>query len=243
MRSVCVAVTVFILAAGFFLLSATFVRANMNSNSFTIQYNNTNMTAGKKTSGTYTVTDTAGQTAVGQYSSAGYLVRSGFQYVYTIGRFTFSISNTIVDLGTVTPGVFQTGNSTLSVSAKGAGGYTVTAHESYPLRVPGTATTIQDTTCNSGTCTESTAAVWTDPSKSGFGYNISGNDVPGAFVDATYFKQFANYSANEPPQIVMSNAATVKNRQATVTYKAAVIGSQAGGTYENHITYIATPGY
>lgn len=201
------------------------------------------MTAGKKTSGTYTVTDTAGETAVGQYSSSGYLVRSGFQYIYTIGRFTFSITNTIVDLGTLTPGTFQTGSSTLSVSAKGAGGYTVTAHESYPLKIPSAGTTIPDTTCDSGTCTEGTAAVWTNPVKPGFGYNISGNDVPAAFVDATYFKQFANYSTNEPPQIVMSNPATVKNRQATVTYKAAVLGSQANGIYENHITYIATPGY
>lgn len=217
--------------------------ANMSSNSYLIQYNNVNMTGGKKSSSSYNVTDTVGETAAGRYSSAGYLVRSGFQYVYTIGYFSFAISNTMINLGQLTVGSFNTSTTGITVSAKGAGGYQVTAYENYPLKIIGTSTTIADTTCDAGTCNEGTAGVWTSTSAPGFGYNMTGNDIPAAFVDVTYFKQFANYSNNEAPQVIMSNAGVAKNRQATVTYKAGISGMQAAGNYENNITYIATPGY
>ncbi len=217
--------------------------ANMTSNSYLIQYNNVNMTGGEKTSSSYSVTDTVGETGAGRYSSAGYLVRSGFQYVYTIGYFSFAISNTMINLGQLTVGSFNTSTTAITVTAKGAGGYQVTAYENYPLKIIGTSTTIADTTCDAGTCNEGTAGVWTSTAASGFGYNMSGNDIPAAFVDLTYFKQFADLSNNEAPQIIMSNAGVAKNRQATVTYKAGISGTQAAGNYENNITYIATPGY
>lgn len=219
------------------------VLANMSSNSYLIQYNNVNMTGGKKSSSSYSVTDTVGETAAGRYSSAGYLVRSGFQYIYTIGNFSFSISNTMINLGQLTVGSHNTGTTALTVSAKGAGGYQVTTYENYPLKIVGTSTAIPDTTCDAGTCTEGTAAVWTNASIPGFGYNMTGTDIPAAFVNSTYFKQFADYSSNEAPQVIMSSAGVVKNHQATVTYKAGISGTQAAGNYENNITYIATPGY
>jgi len=219
------------------------VFANMSSNSYAIQYNNVNMTSGEKSSSSYTVTDTVGQTAAGRYSSSGYLVRSGFQYMYTIGQFSFSISNTMINLGLLTPGSFNTATTTLTISAKGAGGYQITAFENYPLKIVGTSTTIPDTTCDAGTCNEGTAGVWTNTSIPGFGYNMSGTDIPAAFINSTYFKQFANLSNNEPAQVVMSNTGVVKNNQATVTYKAGISGGQTAGNYENNIVYIATPGY
>jgi hypothetical protein len=227
----------------FFGVFQTLTMANMNSDSYIIQYNNINMTGGEKSSSSFTVTDTVGETGVGRYTGTGYLVRSGFQYVYTIGRFSFSISNTMVDLGTLTPAVFSTGTTTLTVSAKGAGGYNVTAHENYSLTKVGTPAQIPDTTCNSSNCDQATAAIWNDASKPGFGYSMNGTDIPAAFVSDSYFKQFANLSLNEPPQIIMSNAGVVKSHQATVTYKVAVDGSQEAGNYENNIVYIATPGY
>lgn len=225
------------------LVLASVAHANMNSNSFTIQYNTVNMTGGTKSSSTYNVTDTVGETAPGRYTGTGFLVRAGFQYVYTIGRFSFQISNTSVNLGTLTPGVFATATTGVTVSAKGAGGYSVTAYENYPLKVPSSGATIPDTTCDSGTCDSVTAAVWTNPVNTGFGFNMTGDDIPAAFVNSTYFRQFANYSANEPPQIIMSSASVGRNRHSVVTYKVAIDGSQASGEYENHITYIATPGY
>lgn len=217
--------------------------ARMSSTSFVIQMGNLNMTSGEKSSGTYTITDTVGQTAPGQYSSAGYYVKAGFQYIYTIGTFSFSISNTAVNLGTLTTNQFSTGTTVLTVSAKGAGGYIVTASENNRLRTANQANNIPDTTCDSGTCTETTAAVWSTATNNGFGYNMTGNDIPAAFASSTYFKQFADQSLFESAQTIMSNTGVGKNRQATVTYKVSISGTQAAGLYENAITYIATPGY
>lgn len=226
-----------------FLCFPTGSRAdNMSSDSYQIQFGNFNITSGKKSSGSYTVTDTVGQTAPGQFGQNGFVVKSGFQYIYTIGTFAFSISNTLIDLGELTPGSFSTGTTMLTVSAKGAGGYTVTAYENAPLTRLSAGATIPDTTCDSG-CDQTTATLWTNPSNVGFGYNMSGNDIPVAFVNTSYFKQFADYSNDEPPQVVMSSPAVGKNRQATVTFKATVGGNQPAGTYENKIIFIATPGY
>ena len=72
---------------------------------------------------------------------------------------------------------------------------------------------------------------------------MSGNDVPAAFVDSTYFKQFADASQSETAQIVMSSANVDTNRLATVTYKINVSPTQTAGDYENALTFIATPTY
>ena len=65
----------------------------MSSADYMIQFGNINMTSGTKTGGPYKITDTVGQTAPGRYGTTGYLVRAGFQYIYTIGTFSFSLSN------------------------------------------------------------------------------------------------------------------------------------------------------
>ncbi|HZZ98597.1 MAG TPA: hypothetical protein VFG51_01560 [Candidatus Saccharimonadia bacterium] len=217
--------------------------AFMSSNSYIIQMGNINMTSGTKSSASYQVTDTVGQNAPGQFSSSSYYVKAGFQYIYTIGKFKFMLSNSAVNFGSLTPNQFSTGSTIVTISAKGAGGYNVTTSENHKLRTAGATASIPDTTCDSGTCTETAAAVWSTPSNNGFGYNVTGNDIPAAFVDATYFKQFADISANKAAQIIMSNSGVAFNRQATVTYQVSVAGSQGAGNYENSITYIAIPGY
>jgi hypothetical protein len=217
--------------------------ALMSSTSYIIQLGNINMTSGAKSSSSYNVTDTVGQTAPGQYSSASYYVKAGFQYIYTIGTFKFTLSNTAVNFGTLTANQFSTGSTIVTISAKGAGGYTVTVSENHKLRTSGATASIPDTTCDAGTCTETTAAVWSTPTHNGFGYNVTGNDIPAAFVNNTYFKEFADISSGKVAQTIMSNTKVGTNRQATLTYKVSVAVSQAAGNYENSITYIAIPGY
>lgn len=226
------------------------VSARMNSSNYAVSFENMNITSGSKTnlSGSYNVTDTVGQTGSGQYGQLGpggsqRVVRSGFQYLYSIIPFQFSISNTLVDLGELTPGAFSTGTTTLTVSSGGAGAYQVTAQANKPLTLVGGSTTIPDTTCNSNDCSETTSGVWTSTSAYGFGYRMSGQDIPGDFSASDTFKQFADDSQNEAPQVVMSSSSVGKNRSATVTYKAVISGTQAAGRYENSITYVATPGY
>lgn len=220
----------------------------LESESYVIQFGNFNMTAGKKTSGTgsYTVTDTVGQTGAGpfgQYGSSSYFVGSGFQYIYQISTFGFSISRTAIDLGELTPGIHNTGSHTVTIRTKGAGGYTLYAYELYPLRHSNGTDTIPDTTCDAGDCTQIAAGVWVDQDIPGFGFNVTGTDKKADFVDNTYFRQFANDSASEAMQPIMSSTDVADNSTGTITYKAGVSGTTAAGNYQTGVVFVAVPGY
>src|SRR5687768_2947085 len=94
----------------------------LRSDSFVIQFGNFNVTSGEKSSASYSVTDTVGQTAdgpFGQYGSSGYFVGSGFQYIYQIDEFAFTISQTAIDLGVLTPGIHNTASHTLTINTRG----------------------------------------------------------------------------------------------------------------------------
>lgn len=218
--------------------------ARMESDSYKLKFPNLNMTSGSKSSDNYNILDTVGQTAPGEYASSGFYVKAGFPYIKTIIAFSFTISDLSIDFGALTPGVFPSPlpANTLTVSSGGAGGYAVSASEDHPLQLPGTATNIPDTNCDTN-CDETTAAVWTNTAKYGFGYNLSGDDVPAAFINSTYFKQFADESALETSQIVMGSINVGANRVATVTYKVNVSPTQSAGSYNNSIMFLATPTY
>ena len=219
------------------------VWANMASDNYEIQYDNINMTSGEKTKeGAYTITDTVGQTAPGEYSKNGYVVKSGFQYVYAIGNFGFSLSNTTIDLGILSSESFSNGSTEITVSTRG-GGFIVRVYETSPLKHSSGVATIPDATCDNGSCTEGVAAVWINPAIEGFGYTLSGTGIPTAFVNTTYFKQFADGASSEQPQIVMSSEDVAINQKATLTVRAAASGNQAAGNYSNSLIFIATPGY
>jgi hypothetical protein len=199
------------------------------------------MTSGMKDSTSYALTDTVGQIAADFFSSSGYHVKAGFQYIYTLYDFTFAISSLAINLGTLTPNTFTTATNTLTVSAPGQG-YSVSTYETNKLKNI-TGNTIPDTTCDSGTCTETTAGVWTTATNNGFGYNASGSDIAVDFVGATYFRPFPDLSLSEPAAILMSSSIAGKNRAAVITYKISQPGSQASGVYTTQIGYIATPVY
>jgi len=244
------------LVLGIFLLFGAwdleFVYAdNMKSDNYEIQMGNFNMTGGKKSSTNYKILDTMGQTAPGKYTQAGYIIKAGFPYIKTIIPFSFSISDLTIDFDELLPETPVLRTNLLTVSTGGASGYTVKAYENHPLQIIGGTTTINDTTCDDGACTQTAATVWwNDNTKYGFGFNIKNDDVPvdnadtpADFIDYTYFRHFANQNAGENPQTVMGSDNVGRNRHATVTYRANISGIQAAGNYDNIITFIATPGY
>lgn len=231
----------------FFFIAYQLVGAQrLESENYVITFGNFNVTSGEKSSTNYNVTDTVGQTGsgpYGQYGSSAYFVGSGFQYIYQINAFSFQISKNLIDLGELIEDTHNTDSHTLTITTKGAGGYSVYAYEEYPLsQIQGTAE-IPNTTCDAGSCTHITAGVWTNQSIPGFGYNMSGNDIPAGFVNSTYFKSFANRVAAQEMQIVMSSDNVADARQSTVTYKAGIEGSQANGIYETAVVFVAVPGY
>lgn len=219
---------------------------NLESSSYRIQFGNFNITAGEKSSSSYNVTDTVGQTGAGpygQYGVSGYFVGSGFQYIYQIDQFSFRISKLNISLGALSPAVHNTDAHNIAVTTRGAGGYRIYAYEGHPLRHQNGSDFIPNTTCDSGSCTTTTAAAWINQNIAGFGYNMTGNDIPTDFTNSTYYRPFANTAAAEPMQIVMSSVNTALNRTATVTYKAGVTGNQAAGDYSTYVVFVAVPGY
>lgn len=225
-----------------FAYSPVRAQAEVTSPNYIIQMPNFNSGAGIPTSSNYKVSSTIGQTVAGLFSSAGYRVKSGFQYIYSIIPFSFTVSSTSINFGHLIAQTPSTATNTLTVSSGGAGGYQVKASEGSPLKIDSTATTIPDTSCDTS-CSETTAGVWTSTSRYGFGFNMSGDDIPADFTDTTYYRQFANRAGAESAQIVMSSIYVGASRQSTVTYKVNISGVQQSGTYNNIITYTAIPSY
>lgn len=217
---------------------------SMSNLDYIIQMGNLNSFSGSKSNSQFKLNDTGGQLAPGLFSGSNYTIRSGFQYISSIVRFRFSISGLFIDFGIITPTNPVTRTNTLTVSNSSAYGYQVTAFENHQLLVPVSGAIIPNTTCDAGTCTTTTAAAWTSTLTYGFGYrcdNISGTDCESGFATSTFYKQFADESASQTPQAVMVGTTAGRNRQAQITYKVNVSGTQAAGTYSNIVTYIATP--
>jgi len=243
---------------------------NMDSGKYKIQFGNLNIGGAKMTDpadSTYNLTSTLGQTAAGQFQSNGFIVKAGFQYIYTTIPFTFSVSNTHVDLGSVMPNSPVTSPITLTVSFGGAGQYVVTAGEEGPMK-NFSGFPVTDTACNGGidTCTETLAKPWTSSAAYGFGYSMTGTDVPADFADATYFRPFADLLAAEPPATVMQSTNVTEDttptpnpsptaapvltgtprqmtHQSTLTFRMNVSPLQATGNYQTVIHFVATPSF
>lgn len=231
-----------ILFIGSFLIPQHSHAETMNSNNYTIRTGNFNITSGLKSSASYSLTDTVGQTVAEYFSSTGYHTRAGFQYLYTLYNFSFTISDTLIDFGSLTPNAFSSDSHNLVVTAPGQG-YSVTAYETTRLTKSGSSDTIPDTSCDSGPCTETSATAWTTATNNGFGYNVSGDDKSSDFSTTNHFRPFPDLSLGENPAVVMTSIQAGKSRTATVTYKVSPNAAQAAGEYTTNIIYIATPAY
>lgn len=211
---------------------------------FEIQMSTVNITGGNKSSASYKLSDTVGQTFQGQFNSAGYAILAGFQYINSIIPFTFKISNLNIDFGSLVPGIPSLRSNNLTVTTGSAYGYTVKTIEDHSLRKSDSTTTIPDTSCDLATpCLQADANVWNDNTRYGFGYNMSGTDVDTAdFVNSTYYRPFPIQNVDQPA-IVMSKDGIATSSAATVTYKLNIEDIQAAGTYQNSIQYIAIPSF
>ncbi|MDD4107078.1 MAG: hypothetical protein PHX84_04035 [Candidatus Shapirobacteria bacterium] len=222
-----------------------------NSTNYEIQFGNFNMTSGKKNSPSYTLTDTVGQNAPGRFTNSGYVVKSGFQYIYdTSEKFSFNINEVDLPFGSMTPNVGSTQTNIITITSPSSRGYEVLAIANHPLLANNY--TIPDTSCNSNNCSKTTSAPWTISTAYGFGFNALGINSSGVatnigtsnyFTDTTYYRPFASLSKNDLPQVFMSENNRVKDRQARITYKVNISPNQATGVYSNLINLIAIPKY
>ncbi len=216
---------------------------SISSDSYIIQLGNFNTTSGEKSGGGYNVTDTVGQIAPGEYSSTGYKVFAGFQYLYALPQFSFRITNLSMPLGELSSDQFAENSHQLIITTR-SGGYSILTQADHELRRAGgpSSSAIPHTSCDT-TCTISTAAVWTNPSNDGFGYNVSGEHATSDFIDNTYFRPFADVENAEVAQEIASHNAVIRDDVLTVSYRASIIGSQAAGDYSTTVDFLAIPTY
>jgi hypothetical protein len=230
----------FLLFTFYFSLSTSLAHAEtMYSDNFQLRFGNFNMTSGTKTSSGYSLTDTVGQTAAGEFTSSGYTTLAGFQYMYTLYDFSFLISKTELALPTLTIGSFATDDLDLTISTPRQG-YTVTTLMSS--RLTNGTDFIPVTTCDTS-CTTTTAGIWTNTSSYGFGYNLQGQDITIDFSGSTLFRPFADVATAGTPAPIMTSTSPGKNRVATLTAQLAPDPDQEVGQYEAMIYFIATPNY
>jgi hypothetical protein len=242
---------------GFFLFLAflsprqTLALTRMESENYWITWPNLNMVAGSTTSPGYRMGVTGGQTAPGLYSSLGYKIRAGFQYIHSIIPFSFRLSDIALSFGTLTAQDLNNEKTlTLTVSSGAAGGYQILVRENDHLNSTA-GSEIIDTSCDSADeCDYQTdAGAWTENITYGFGYNMSGTDVPTEF-GGNKFKRFAN-AANLPtetPTKVMGltpleGHEAAREKISVMTARINVDHIQPAGFYQNILTFTAIPTY
>lgn len=221
----------------------------MSNDFYIIILGNLNSIAGQATGNGQTLTFTSGELGSGLYTGTNFTICAGFYGgIYcnqqpTAGVFTFTVTPTDLDFGTVDPTSPVSRTNILDVLSS-ASGYSVTAIENHSLQTA-SASAIPDTTCDSGLCDPASASEWSSNLTYGFGYrcdNISQADCV-TFATNTY-KPFPNTALAEMPEVVMqNNAASGLEKQSQVTYKVNVSGSQLPGVYTNTITYVASPNF
>lgn len=237
-------------AASLLQTTALIARAFTMSNAFyIIILGNMNSIAGEATSSTNKLVFTSGELGAGLYTGTNYKICAGFYggifcNSAVSGLFTFTVTPTAIDFGTIDPTSPVIRTNILNVLST-ASGYSVTAIENDSLKMTN-GTPIPDTTCDTGLCSFSTAGLWASSLTYGFGYrcdNIALNDCS-PFFATNYYRPFANKALAQTPQIVMQNTTgSPSEKQSQITYKVNVSGSQLPGVYRNNITYVATPNF
>jgi hypothetical protein len=147
-----------------------------------------------------------------------------------------------VPFGTVSANSFYQGCQDLIISTNAGGGYSLTGQESSAL-LTSNGTSIPDTRCDAGTCTESAAAAWATASNNGFGHTCANqggvHDCAAAYSAGVNFKQFANIAGGEAAQAIMTSS-TPAAATGRVKYRLSRSAGQSAGTYTNIVDYILT---
>lgn len=159
--------------------------------------------------------------------------------------FTFSISPELVDFGPLDPTNPVLRKSTLRITSADANGYAIYASENHsPAAVTGTS--IPNTSCDDGNCSQTIASLWTNVLTYGFGYRCESkepNRCVSGFENADTFMRFSDESLKESPSLVLFSRGRKGDEQASITYKMTVAQNQEKALYQNVVTYIAIPAF
>lgn len=174
------------------------------------------------------------------YYGENYQVIAGFEEIEDNQPFLFSVSNTLVDYGPLTTTNPVSRTTDLIISKGSSRGYSVFAFANRELSDVNN-NSIPDTTCDNGTCSETSSAMWSGNLSFGFGYRCENADGSGCTEDfsrAGYFKQLANDSKSEAYQALIDS---FDSKKAKIEYKINISNNQIKSSYSNSITFIAIP--
>jgi len=159
----------------------------------------------------------------------------------TLGNSVTAVTTTAstVPFETMNANTFKKGCQDLAVSTNAGDGYSMTSQETDQLTNAGS-DIIPDTTCDTASCTETTAGAWATATNNGFGHTCDGTDCVAAYSSAASYRQFASIGDAESAVIMQSNAGAVNNSTTTVVYQISISGLQEAGDYSNTVVYITT---
>jgi hypothetical protein len=204
--------------------------AAMSSETFKINADVVGSGGAPGTSETYKMTDTLGQPVVGIGSSETFKAKQGFWYMVNYSISMVIDSNT-VNLGTLTPGTPNEGQSTIDVTTDAWGGYKLLTSQNHSLLHTDTTTTIADYSCSIVS-----PCLWTG---TGLGFTIkSGSSVEAKWGSNPNYK-YAAFPTNNPTIFHEKPDYASGADQTVVGYKVDAPTTQKSGQYSNIITYTA----
>lgn len=176
-----------------------------------------------------------------EFDRVGVLVKSDNQSTKNF-PFRIVVEKSLLSMKDIVPNTPSVTSSVISVTG-GRTAYQVTATELDQLKkLSGEA--IPDTQCSvKRRCTYTLAAPWDSISSYGFGYSLSGQDIPKDFENSRFFRPFSNSGKNKETIVIMKGTDKSDERHSTITLKSIVSAVQADGTYETVIEIAAIPGY
>jgi len=220
-------------------------QSHLNSPNYNITFPSINSGAGVGVSGASSFMGvTLGQNAPGQFSSTGYRVKSGFQYIYPFYPFSFTVTPIRLNFGSLaTDSLSNEQTLTLKVTNGSSGGYQVTSRVTR-LMTSDEGKTIANSACDTA-CDQNTASNWLLTSTYGLGYNMTGTDVPSDF-SGNKFRRFAvmpETAVRVMGKTTAEGGTPGRDKTSTMTVRVNINSTQPAGSYRNTIILTAIPIY
>lgn len=163
---------------------------------------------------TYALSDTPGEAVAGTVDSGTYEVRGGFQAAEKDQTLSFTISNSSLDLGTLSTSAVSSAATVLSV--------TCNAPTGYSLSISGTSG-IMPASVSDGSVTAGSEE---------YGVAVSGTD-----------SAVAGDVAVASGQVLASSASAVDSSATTLTFKASIDSASTAGTDSQTVTLTASANF
>lgn len=182
----------------------------MSSTNYFIYADSIETGGGLSTSGTYSLQDTTGESPAGFSTSSAYEIRAGYQHMER-GYISLTIDNLSLNLGTLSDSAVNSASTNATVGTDSATGYTLS------------------TSAVSGTSIANVADGTVTAGSEEYGFSGSGSE-----------NQISGDVGVTAGVLIASTSSPITNSQTTLTFKASMSPSTAGGSYSQTITIAAS---